>query len=70
MKIEILLIINSLLVAICLYFIRDFHKDFKQVASTVQGLKEKFAELSIKFNFHINAIKDRLNHIDKQEEQQ
>ena len=69
MKIEILLIINSLLVAICLYFIRDFHKDFKQVASTVQGLKEKFAELSVKFNFHINSIKDRLSKIDNKEEQ-
>ena len=69
MKLEILLIINSLLVAICLYFIRDFHKDSKQVAKTVQDLKEKFSELSIKFNFHINSIKDRLTKIDKQEEQ-
>ncbi len=69
MKLEILLIINSLLVAVCLYFIRDFHKDFKQVATTVQSLKEKFTELSVKFNFHINSIRDRLNKIDKQEEE-
>ena len=27
---EALLIINSLLVAVCLYFIKDFHGDFKE----------------------------------------
>ncbi len=61
MKLEILLIINSLLVAVCLYFIQDFHKDFKKMTVTVQSLKEKFTELSTKFNIHIQAIWDRLN---------
>ena len=65
MKIEILLIINSILVAICLYFIRDFHKDFKSMNGTVQTLREKFTELSTKFNIHIQIIKERLDKIDK-----
>jgi hypothetical protein len=65
MKLEILLIINSLLVAVCLYFIRDFHKDFKTMNGTVQSLKEKFTELSTKFNIHIEIIKARLNNIDR-----
>jgi Na+/H+ antiporter NhaC len=65
MKVEILLIINSILVAVCLYFIRDFHKDFKSMNGTVQTLREKFTELSTKFNIHIQTIKERLNKIDK-----
>ena len=65
MKTEILLIINSLLVAICLYFIQDFHKDFKALNKTVQSLKEKFVELSTKFNIQIELLKERLHKVDK-----
>lgn len=64
---EALLIINSILVAICLYFIKDFHGDFKQVAKTVNGLKEKFSELSIKVNSHIKSVKKRFAKMDKLE---
>lgn len=64
---EALLIINSLLMAVCLYFIKDFHGDFKEVTKTVNGLKEKFSEMSIKVNDHIKSVKKRLNKIDKNE---
>lgn len=47
---DALLIINSLLVAVCVYFIQDFHKDFKKVADSVQGLKEQVTKLSRKVN--------------------
>jgi len=67
---EALLIINSLLVAICLYFIKDFHKDFKEVAKTVQGLKEKFTELSRKVNSHIRTVKRRFNQLDEIEDEE
>ncbi len=57
---EALLIINSFLVAICLYFIKDFHTEFKGVAKKVQGLKENMEKLSGK----VNVIAERLkNHI-------
>lgn len=64
---EALLIINSLLMAICLYFIKDFHGDFKEVTRTVNGLKEKFTELSGKVNSHIKSVKKRLQRVDKNE---
>lgn len=35
---EALLIINSILVAITLYFIKDFHASFKKVAKKVEKL--------------------------------
>lgn len=69
-KMEALLIINSLLVAICLYFIKDFHTDFKEVAKTVQGLKEKFGELSRKVNGHIRSVKKKLNSLDQVEDEE
>lgn len=67
---ETLLIINSLLVAVCLYFIKDFHGDFKDVAKTVQGLKEKFQELSGKVDSHIKAVKKRFKRIEKIEDEE
>lgn len=63
---EALLIINSLLVAVCLYFIKDFHGDFKEVAKSVQGMKEKFAELSSKVNLHIKDVKKRFSKLEKE----
>lgn len=53
--------------AICLYFIKDFHGDFKEVTRTVNGLKEKFTELSGKVNSHIKSVKKRLQRVDKNE---
>jgi len=64
---EALLIINSLLVAITLYFIKDFHKTFKKVAKTVRGMKEKFSELSGKVNEHIKSVKNRLEKLEEEE---
>jgi hypothetical protein len=64
---EALLIINSLLMAVCLYFIKDFHGDFKEVTRTVNSLKEKFSELSVKVNTHIKSVKKRMHRIDKNE---
>ena len=57
---ETLLVINSLLMLTTLYFIKDVHKDFKEMGKSVQSLKEKLAELSAKFQAQIQAIKERL----------
>lgn len=67
---EALLIINSLLVAVCLYFIKDFHSDFKETAKTVQSLKEKFTEQSSKVNCEIKSVKKRLTKLDKIEDEE
>ena len=68
---EALLLINSLLVGICLYFIKDFHGDFKEVSKTVNHLKEKFAEMSVRVDNRIKAGKKRVSkvstHQDKKE---
>lgn len=61
---EALIIINSLLMAVCLYFIKDFHGDFKEVKNTVNGLKEKFTEMSVKVNTHIKSVKKRMHRLD------
>lgn len=45
---ESLLIINSVLVAICMYFIRDFHKDFKETSKKVDQLEMEIKIISIK----------------------
>jgi len=58
---EALLIINSLLVAVCVYFIRDFHMDFKSTAKTVRSLKSKMGELNTK----TGAIEKRLDKLEK-----
>lgn len=50
---EALLIINSILVAVTLYFIKDFHKDFKVVAKKVERLEEKVKAISHKIDTHI-----------------
>lgn len=63
---EALLIINSLLMAVCLYFIKDFHGDFKEVTRTVNALKEKFSEMSVKVNTHIKSVKKRMHKLDKE----
>ena len=57
---ETVQIINSLLLGITLYFVRDFHKDFKQMSREVTDLKERFSELSAKVKIQIQAIKTRL----------
>lgn len=67
---EALLIINSLLVAVCLYFIKDFHTDFKQVAKTVQGLKEQFGKISGKVDAHIKAVKKRFKKLEELEKEE
>ena len=60
-------IINSLLLGITLYFVRDFHKDFKQMSRQVSDLKERFTELSAKFKIQIQAIKTRLGLTNEEE---
>ena len=65
---EALLIINSLLVAVCLYFIKDFHGDFKEMSKTVNLLREKVAEMYVKVDIQNKAIKKRVTKADKHEE--
>ncbi|GAB5419158.1 MAG: hypothetical protein Crog4KO_06660 [Crocinitomicaceae bacterium] len=62
---EALLIINSLLVAVCVYFIRDFHTDFKETAKTVTSLKSKMGELGTKVTTKTEAIEKRLDKLEK-----
>lgn len=45
---EALLIINSVLVAVSMYFVKDFHSDFKALSKKFGKLSEKVAELSRK----------------------
>ncbi|MCR9171925.1 MAG: hypothetical protein NXI10_05505 [bacterium] len=66
---EALLIINSLLVAICLYFIKDFHSDFKATAKTVRKLKEKFGEMTGKMSSGFKSVKDHMSGLEKRVEQ-
>lgn len=54
---EALLIINSILVAVCLYFIKDFHTDFKEVAKKVGRLETKVHDLAIKISSRLRSIK-------------
>jgi len=42
------MIINSILVAITLYFIRDAHGDFKEVVKKVGRLEDKVKNISAK----------------------
>lgn len=63
---EGLLIFNSLLVAISVYFIRDFHTDFKSLVKTVQTLKEKVTQLSNKVN--IDTKEELSTKVDETEE--
>lgn len=65
---EALLIVNSLLVATTLYFIRDVHSDFKEMEKSVQSLKEKLAEFSGKFQAQIQSVKERLGLSDPNKE--
>jgi len=57
---EALLIINSILVAICLYFIKDFHGDFKGLAKNVGKLGNKVSRISTRLNNHIKSVKKEL----------
>lgn len=43
---EIVIIINSVLLTITLYFIKDAHKDFKEVIKKVERLDEKVKGIS------------------------
>jgi len=43
---EALLVINSILAGVSLYFIKDFHTEFKEVAKKVERLDEKVRIIS------------------------
>jgi hypothetical protein len=47
---ETLLIVNSILVGVCVYFLKDFHKDFKEMSKQVTRLDEKVKNISVKIN--------------------
>ena len=57
---EALLIINSILVAISLYFIKDFHSEFKDVTKKVEKLNHKLSLITLKLNEQIKTIKKKL----------
>lgn len=45
---ETLLVINSILMAVCVYFIKDFHTEFKEVSKKVTRLEGKVQGISSK----------------------
>lgn len=45
---ETLLVINSGLLAVCIYFIKDFHTEFKEVAKKVTRLESKVQSISFR----------------------
>lgn len=47
---EALLIINSILVAVCLYFVKDFHSDFKEMTRKVGRLDGQVRDIHYKLN--------------------
>lgn len=47
---ETLLVINSILLAVCLYFVRDFHSDFKEMSKKVGRLDGQVRHISFKLN--------------------
>lgn len=47
---ETLIIINSILVGISTYFLKDFHADFKEVKAKVINLEEQVKAISSKLN--------------------
>jgi hypothetical protein len=56
---ETLIIINSILLAINLYFIKDFHSDFKKIVGRVGDLEEKHGRLEEKVK-GVNLFFDRI----------
>lgn len=58
---EALLVINSILVAVCLYFIKDFHGDFKKVVSKVEKLSERTQKIATRLNGHIKEFKEKVS---------
>lgn len=58
---EALLIINSVLVAVCLYFIKDFHGDFKKVAKKVGKLNGKVNRISTELDDHVKSVRRERN---------
>ena len=60
---EALLIINSILVAISLYFIKDFHSEFKEVTRKVEKLNNKVTLITLKLNEQVKTIKKKLKKI-------
>lgn len=65
---EALLIINSILAAVCFYFLRDIHKDFKQLTQTVEDLKSAFTAFTIKVKTRLKSNSKRLGKIEQKEE--
>jgi hypothetical protein len=57
---EALLIINSILVAVSLYFIKGFHSEFKEVSKKVEKLSHKITLITLKLNEQIKTIKKKL----------
>ena len=60
---EALLIINSALVAIGLYFVKDFHTDFKEVSKKVTQLDQKVDNVHEKLNDHVDECKTKIRRV-------
>ena len=62
-----LLIFNSILVATCLYFIKDFHSDFKKVSTSLSDLKQNFGEQSIRTNTELKSVKKQVENLENKQ---
>ncbi len=54
---EALMIVNSILAASTIYFIKDAHSDFKEVVKKVGRLEEKVKHLSAKLGNEVSEEK-------------
>lgn len=62
---ETLLVINGILVATSLYFIKDVHKDFKEVKKSLQELKQRFGEQSSKTDTELKSVDKRIGKLEQ-----
>ena len=60
---EALLVINSILIGISLYFLKDFHSDFKEVSKKVNQMENQINQVAEKLNCHIDKENDNLKKV-------
>ncbi len=63
---EIVLIINGVLASFTMYFVKDFHQDFKKLSKTVNELKASFLEHTLTIREKVRNNSKRLDELEKQ----
>lgn len=62
---ETLLIINGILAAITIYFLKEFHNNFKALVKSVSELKDKFLTHTVKVGEELKSNKKRLDQLEE-----